>query len=275
MLDGTMTPPQDGGPPGDDDLVARVIPLRRRSDVGDGELLTASPPTSASGPRDESGEPTPAVAHRDMWAERASRLRVREPAVTGGRSSSLPHAASDAGRRLRIRGASHRVLGGIALAALLVAVAAVAVASSGSGHVVARRAHVVSESASAAAKASAARTAAARAAAARAALRAAQKRASASAARKRASGAARVREVALAHARAIRAKKRAQALARGRAAARTPASRVGAAAPVATQTPVVAHLPPPVVVQPKRSTPLHSSGSGGGCAAAVPGELGC
>jgi ABC-2 type transport system ATP-binding protein len=275
MLDGTMTPPQDGGPPGDDDLVARVIPLRRRSDVADSELLTASPPTRACGPRDEPGEPPPAFADRDMWEERASRLRVRGPAVTGGRSSSLGVAASDAGRRLRIRGASRRAYGGVALLALLVAAAAVAVASSGSGHVVARPPHVVSESASAAAKASAARTAAARAAAAQATLRAAQKRATARAARKRASAAARAREVALARARAIRAKERAQALARRRAAARTPASSAVAAAPIATQTPVVAHLPPPVVVQPKRSTPLRSSAGGAGCAAAVPGELGC
>ena len=267
-----MTPPQDGGPPGDEDLVARVIPLRRRSEVGDGELLTVSPLATASAPRDEPGEPTPAFADRDMWEERASRLRVREPAVAVGPSSSLGVAASRSGRRLRIRGVSRRVLGGIALAALLVAAATVAVASSGSGHVAARPAHVVSESALAAAKALAARSAAARAAAARAALRAAYKRAAASAASKREPVAARVREVARAHARATHAKERAQALARERASVSTTASTVVPAAPVATQTPVVANSPPPVVAQPKRSTPPRSSGSSDWC---VPGQLGC
>jgi ABC-2 type transport system ATP-binding protein len=268
-----MTPPRDGGPPGDEQLVARVIPLRRRGEAGDSELLTAPPPATAPGPRDEPGEPTSAVADRDMWEDRASQLRVRKPAVTGGLRSPHEVAAPDAGQTLSGRRVSRTRLGIAALVAVLVAAGAFAVASS-DPHVVARAAHVGdSKSAPAAAKASAAKGVAARAAAARTALRAARKRAAATAARERASRVARAHALAVSRARAARAKQRAQRLAREQASEAPPAPTVVPAAPVAMQ-PVVANSPA-VVTHPRSSAPRRSASSAGGCATAVPGQLGC
>jgi len=270
MVDGTMTPPRDGGPPGNEQLVARVIPLRRRGEAGDSELLTAPPPATAPGPRDEPGEPTPAFADRDMWEDRASQLRVREPAVTGGLRSPHEVAAPDAGQTLSGRRVSRTRLGIAALVAVLVAAGAFAVASS-DPHVVARAAHVRgSTSAPAAANVSAAKGVAARAAAARTALRAARKRA---AARERASRVARAHALALSRERAARAKQRAQRLAREQASEAPPTPTVVPAAPAARQ-PVVANSPA-VVTQPKSSAPRRSASSAGGCATAVPGQLGC
>jgi ABC-2 type transport system ATP-binding protein len=268
MVDVTMTPPRDGGPPGNEELLARVIPLRRRGEAGDSELLTAPPPATAPGPRDEPGEPTSAVADRE-----------RKPAVTGGLRSPHEVAAPDAGQTLSGRRVSRTRLGIAALVAVLVAAGAFAVASS-DPHVVARAAHTGdSKSAPAAAKASAAKGVAARAAAARTALRAARKRAAATAAtaataaRERASRVARAHALAVSRARAARAKQRAQSLAREQASEAPPAPTVVPAAPVAMQ-PVVANSPA-VVTHPRSSAPRRSASSAGGCATAVPGQLGC
>jgi len=273
MVDGTMTPPRDGGPPAGDERGARVIPLRRRGEVARGEPVTALPPATASGAHDAAGEPAPAFADRDMWEDRPSQLPVREPALTGGLRSPHEVAAPDAGQTLRGRHVSPTRLGIAALAVVLVAAGAVAVASS-DPHVVARAAHFGdSTSAPAAAKVSTAKGVAARAAAARTALRAARKRADATAARVRVSRVARAHALALSRERATRAKQRAQTLAREQASEAPPTPTVVPAAPAARQ-PVVANSPP-VVTHPKSSAPRRSPSSAGGCATAVPGQLGC
>ena len=269
-----MTPPRDGGPPGDEQLVARVIPLRRRDEAGERTLLAPpSPPATAFGPSDEPAEPTSAVADRDMWEDRASRLRLREPVVAGGHSSSVRLPAGHARRTTRRRGVSRVAFGIAALAAMVVAVAVIS--SSHPRHVAGSPAHVVdSKSVSSAANVSAAKTAAARAAAAQATPRAADKRAATTTARRRASRIARAHKLAVARARAPRAKQRARELARqptseGSTTSTTPPP----ATPAVTEPPVATS--PPVVTHPKSSAPTHGSGSAGGCATAVPGQLGC
>jgi hypothetical protein len=268
-----MTPPRDGGPPGDEELVARVIPLRRRSEAGESTLLAPpSPPATAFGPPDEPAEPTSALADRDMWEDRASRLRLREPVVAGGHSSSVRLPAAHAQRSTRRRGASRVALGIAPLVAMVVAV--VVISSSGSPRVTGSPAHGVnSKSASSAANVSAAKTAPAPATAAQAALRTARTRAAATAARKRASHIARAHKLAVAHARATRAKQRARELARQPASEGSTTSTAPPATPVVTQPP--AATSPPVLTHPKSSAPTHGSGSAGGCATAVPGQLGC
>jgi hypothetical protein len=268
-----MTPPRDGGPPGGDELVARVIPLRRRGEVADSGLLTASQPATASDAHDAAGAPAPAFADRDMWDDRASQLPVREPALTRGLRSPHDLAAPHAGGRLRGRHVSRTRLGIAALAVVLVAAGAVAVASSGP-HVVARAARVGdSKSAPAVANVSAAKIAAARAAAARAALRGARRRAAATAAREHASFVARAYALAVSHARATRAKQRAHRLAREQASEAAPTPTLVPTAPAAAP-PVVANSPA-VVTHPKSSAPRRSASSASGCATAVPGQLGC
>lgn len=271
-----MTPPRDGGPPGDEQLVARVIPLRRRGEAGESTLLAPpSPPATASGPSDEPAEPTSAVADRDMWEDRASRLRLREPVVAGGHSSSVRLPAEHARRSTRRRGVSRVAFGIAALVAMVVAV--VVISSNGSPRVAGSAAHVVdSKSASSAASAanvSAAKTAAARAAAAQATLRAAHKRAAATTARKRASRIARAHKLAVARARATRAKQRALEPASQPTSEGSTTSTTAPATPAVTEPPVATS--PPVVTHPKSSTPKRGSASAGGCATAVPGQLGC
>jgi hypothetical protein len=270
MVDVTMTPPRDGGPPGDEQLVARVIPLRRRGEAGERTLLApTSPPATAFGPSDEPAEPTSsAVADRDMWEDRASRLRLREPVVAGGHSSSVRLPAAHARRSTRRRGVSRVAFGIAALVAMVVAV--VVISSNGSPRVAGSPAHVVdSKSASSAANVSAAKTAA-RAAAAQATLRAAHKRATATTARKRASRIARAHKVALARARATRAKQRARQLVRQPT---SEGSTTSTATPAVTEPAVATSSP--VVTHPKSSAPKRGSASAGGCATAAPGQLGC
>jgi hypothetical protein len=274
MVDATMTPPRDGGPPGDEELVARVIPLRRRDEARESTLLApTSPPATAFNPPDEPAEPTSAVADRDMWEDRASRLRLREPVVAGGQSGSVRLPAAHGRRTTRRRGVSRVAFGIAALVAMVVAV--VVISSSGSPRVAGSPAHGVdSKSASSAAKVSAAKTAPAPAAAAQAALRTARTRAAATAARKRASRIARAHKLAVARARATRAKQRARELARQPASeGSTTSTAAPPATPAVTEPPVA--ISPPVVTHPKSSAPTRGSGSAGGCATAVPGQLGC
>ena len=274
MVDGTMTPPRDGGPPGDEQLVARVIPLRRRDEAGERTLLAPpSPPATAFGPSDEPAEPTSAVADRDMWEDRASRLRLREPVVAGGHSGSVRLPAAHAQRSTRRRGVSRVAFGIAALVAMVVAV--VVISSNGSPRVAGSAAHVVdSKSASSAANVSAAKTAAARAAAAQAPLRAAHKRAAATTARKRASRIARAHTLAVARARATQAKQRAlEPASHPTSEGRTTSTAAPPAAPAVTEPPVATS--PPVATHPKSSAPKRGSASAGGCATAVPGQLGC
>ena len=265
-----MTPPRDGGPPGGDELVARVIPLRRRSEVAGSEPVTALPPATASGAHDAAGEPAPAFADRDMWEDRASQLPVREPALAGGLRSPHDLAAPHAGGPLRGRHASLTRLGIAALAVVLVAAGAVAVASSGP-HVATRAAHVAnSKSSPAVTDVSAAKGVAARAAAARAAL---------SAARKRAARAARAHALALSRARATRAKQqRAQTRAHERAseANRTPTVALAkSSAPVVTG-PVVTGPQITSARRPQAPAPSVAPARGGAASSpCVPGELGC
>ena len=268
-----MTPPRDGGPPGDEELVARVIPLRRRSEAGESTMLaTPSPPATAFGPPDEPAEPTSAVADRDMWEDRASRLRLREPVVAGGHSSSVRLPAEHARRSTRRRGVSRVAFGIAALVAMVVAV--VVISSNGSPRVAGSAAHVVdSKSASSAANVSAAKTAAARGAAAQATLRAAHKRAAATTARKRASRIARAHKLAVARARATRAKQRALEPASQPTSEGSTTSTTAPVTPAVTEPPVATS--PPVVTHPKSSAPKRGSASAGGCATAVPGQLGC
>jgi len=270
MVDGTMTPPRDGGPPGDEELVARVIPLRRRSEAGESTLLApTSPPPPAFGTPDEPAEPTSAVADRDMWEDRASRLRLREPAVAGGHSGSVRLPAAHARRATRRRGVSRGAFVIPVLVAMVVAV--VVVSSSGSPRVAGSPGHGVdSKSASSAAKVSAAKTAPAPPAATQAALRAARTRAAATTARKRASRIARAHKAALARARATRAKQRARELARQPTSEGSTTSTAAPVTPAVTEPPVASSLP--VLTHPKSSAPKRGSGSAGGC---VPGQLGC
>jgi hypothetical protein len=278
MVDGTMTPPRDGGPPGGDELVARVIPLRRRGEVAGGEPVTALPPATASSAHDAAGEPAPAFADRDMWEDRASQLPVREPALTRGLRSPHDLAAPHAGGRLRGRHVSRTRLGIAALAVVLVAAAAVAVASSGP-HAATRAAHVAnSKSAPAVTDVSAAKGVAARATAARAALRAARKRGAATAARKRTARVARAHALALSRARATRAKQqRAQTPAHERASEANPTPTV---APAKTPAPAVTG---PVVTgpqitsarRPQAPAPSVAPARGEAASSCVPGELGC
>lgn len=272
-----MTPPRDGGPPGSDELVARVIPLRRRGEVADSEPVTASPPATASGAHDAPGEPAPAFADRDMWEDRASQLPVREAALTGGLRSPHDLAAPHAGGRLRGRHVSRTRLGIAALAVVLAVAGAVAVASSGP-HAATRAAHVAnSKSPPAVTDVSAAKGVAARAAAARAALRAARKRGAATAARERAARVARAHALAISRARAARAKQRAQTRAHERASVATSMPTV---APANAPAPAVAE---PVVTGPqitsarRPQTPAASvaPARAGAASSCVPGELGC
>ena len=274
-----MTPPRDGGPPGDEQLVARVIPLRRRGEAGESTLLAPpSPPATAVGPPDEPAEPPSAVADRDMWEDRASQLPVREPALTGGLRSPHDLAAPHAGGRLRGRHVSRTRLGIAALAVVLVAAGAVAVASSGP-HAATRAAHVAnSTSPPAVTDVSAAKGVAARAAAARAALRAARKRGAATAARKRAARVARAHALALSRARATRAKQqRAQTPAHERASEANPTPTVAPA-----KTPAQAVTEPVVTGpqitsarRPQAPAPSVAPARGGAASSCVPGELGC
>jgi hypothetical protein len=264
MVDGTMTPPRDGGPPGGDELVARVIPLRRRSEVAGSEPLTALPPAAASGAHDAAGEPAPAFADRDMWEDRASQLPVREPALTGGLRRPHDLAAPHAGGTLRGRHVSRTRLGIAALAVVLVAAGAVAVASSGP-HAATRAAHVAnSKSPSAVTDVSAAKGVAARAAAARAALRAA---------RKRGARVARAHALALSRARARRAKQqRAQTPAHERASEANPTPTV---APAKTPAPAVTGPQITSARRPQAPAPSVAPARGAAASSCVPGELGC
>jgi len=273
MVDGTMTPPRDGGPPGGDELVARVIPLRRRGEVADSELLTGSPSATASGAHDAAGEPAPAFADRDMWEDRASQLPVREPALTGGLRSPHGVAAPHAEQTLRGRHVSRTRLGIAALSVVLVAAGAVAVASSGP-HVATRAAHVANPtSPSAVTDVSAAKGVAARAAAARAALRAARKRGAATAARKRGARVARAHALALSRARATRAKQQpAQTPAHERASEANPTPTV---APAKTPAPVVTGPQITSARRPQAPAPSVAPARGGAASSCVPGELGC
>jgi hypothetical protein len=119
MSGGTVTPPRDGDRTGDDQLVARVIPLRRRDTSGVG-LAAASAPTPEYTLLEEPGEPTPMLSSHDMWGEPAYQLCTPAPAGAADAASDPPLP----------RLAPPRVL---AVASVLAVLAAVAVIASLAG----------------------------------------------------------------------------------------------------------------------------------------------
>ena len=110
-----MTPPRDGDRTGDDQLVARVIPLRRR-DTNGVALADAPAPTPEYTLFDEPGEPTPMLNRHDMWGEPAYQLRQagagrrsrRRGRPDAAAAAAAARSAAGAGGRVRPRGARGR-----------------------------------------------------------------------------------------------------------------------------------------------------------------------
>src|SRR5579871_303423 len=74
MSGGTLTPPRDPGPPQDEELLARIVPLRRR---GNDQPHPAGSPEASTEPILFAASDTPRVGltPRAVWGDRATSLR--------------------------------------------------------------------------------------------------------------------------------------------------------------------------------------------------------
>jgi hypothetical protein len=128
MSGGTLTPPRDPGPPGGEELLARVVPLRRRDEA---QQEPVDPPQTSTGPIVFATSDTPRVGltPRAVWGNRATSLRPHDDSAAVDASASA--TAVQAPRRGLRR---TRVVALAAIAALLATAAVVASESLGHAH---------------------------------------------------------------------------------------------------------------------------------------------
>jgi hypothetical protein len=125
MSGGTVTPPRTGDR-ADEELVAPVVALRRRTADEAGIAGRTGPVTSAFTLFDKPGAPAPTLSDRDMWDDRANQLHGPEPAPT------LADPREQAQRPAHPRPpAARRAL---AVTGVLAALAAVTLIASPGGH---------------------------------------------------------------------------------------------------------------------------------------------
>jgi hypothetical protein len=266
MLDGTMTPPRDGGPVEGNEFVAPVIPLRRTEGGVDTAVVEPEPQVDLF---DRADDPESGLDPLEVFVAPLEGLGMPEP------SSSFPLAASSSpwaaatplGNRApaRPRPPQRGLLGwGWGWGAALVAAVLVVVFAASAPH----RARVVATTHPPAKTAAASTLTASRASQRAAAKAAARQRSARAAALRSARSRARQRAAAEAAARQRSARAAALRAARARAGAQPTVQTPTTTGPPAqsVSTGAGAAVSAPVPSRPAAKNP---------CATAVPGQLGC